>query len=123
MAMKPGGKPQRPRGRRIPAWGKRDHEITHEQAIRMRKEYDERFGNKPGALSPCVYDRRIFDRILKQKGCSGIRLYPGVNRGAFVIIIVGVDKNGDDILAGIIGETPWRCPPTCSSVNNVLHFG
>ncbi|MEO8451275.1 MAG: hypothetical protein ABI647_15885 [Gemmatimonadota bacterium] len=107
-------------GRRAPEWGTRDHEITHDQAIRMRNEYESSYGNTAGALSPGAYDRKIFDRILKQKGCRGIRLYPGVNRGSFVIIVVGVDVKGDDILAGIIGETPFRRPPYGSSPNGIL---
>jgi hypothetical protein len=100
------------------------HEIDDDRARLMRKTYLERFGNKPETLiQPGAYARAIFDQILAQPNCVGIRFYPGCDaEGRITIMFCGVDPRGDDILAGVIGDDPFRCPPMCSKPNGVLHF-
>lgn len=102
--------------RRVPPFKTRSHRVTHAMAKRMRARYVKMFGDGRIAMRPGAYSRTIFDRILAQKGCVGIRLYPAMDgAGRQTTLIVGVDAKGNDILAGIIGDTPWLCPPFCSS--------
>jgi hypothetical protein len=109
-------------GRKFPA-KKKDHRITDAVARNMRLRYIKKYGNRPTALTPGAYSRDIFDKILAQPLCVGVRFYPGLDtRGKVTLLFCGVDNHGDDILAGIIGDTPWRCPPLCSSANDTLQF-
>jgi hypothetical protein len=60
---------------------------------------------------------KILD-ILNQTGCEGIRAYNGIAQSRHVLIFVGYDSNGDDMVNGYILETgmpcPTYCPPTTS---------
>ena len=118
-------RPRRPEpSRKVPPLGRRSHRLTHAAARRMRERFLRRYRGKAAPIQPGVYGRGIFDRILAQKGCVGIRLYPGVDEdGRLTTLIVGVDGEGNDMLAGIIGDMPWRCPPYCSAANGVLQLG
>jgi len=111
-----------PKGvRKIPPFGRRSHRVTHAAARRMREAFRKRYPGKRAPLAPGVYDRGIFDKILKQRGCKGIRFYPGIDgTGKMTLLFAGVDAEGNDILAGIIGDMPWRCPPYCSTSNGIL---
>jgi hypothetical protein len=110
-------------GRKVPPFGRRNHELTHKQARAMREAYIKRHQGKSGELRSGVYGRGIFEKILKQKGCVGIRFYPGLDeKGNVTVLFVGVDAEGNDILRGLIGDSPWNCPPFCSSPNGVLFF-
>ena len=68
-----------------------------------------------------TFNRDIFDAILKQKDCAGIRLYFGMDDEMRIkLIIVGVNEQNRDILPsvynnweGIIGEEGTLCPPLC----------
>jgi hypothetical protein len=97
--------------------------VTHAQARRMRRLWLRRYARAKDRLVPVVYGRVIFDRILRQKGCVGVRFYPGLDDDRKVtLLFVGVDNQGNDILEGRIGDSPWRCPPYCSLPNGVLQF-
>jgi len=101
----------------------RDHEASHETAKSMRQKYIKAYGDRPDAIAPSAYSRAIFDKILAHPRAVGIRFYPAVDaEGQITMLFCGVDDQGDDILIGTIGDTPFRCPPTCSTTNNVLHF-
>lgn len=115
-------KPDQP-ARKVPPVGKRNHELTHTQARTMRQAYLKKYEGRPGSLKPGAYGRNVFEKILKQKGCVGIRFYPGVDPdGNVTVLFAGFDKEGNDILAGTIGDNPWWCPPYCSAPNGVLSF-
>jgi hypothetical protein len=110
-----GGKSDQPK-RKIPPFDKAKHEVSHADAKRMRKRFKELFGEKCEFGAPLVYGGYIFEKILAQKDCKGIRFYPGIgDDGKHTLLFCGVNSNGDDILQGIIGDLPWRCPPFCSS--------
>jgi len=103
--------------RKPPPFKSRSHRVTKAKAKQMRARYRRRNAKNRSAMQPGVYARSIFDRILAQEGCAGIRLYPALDeRGRQTTLIVGVDAKGDD-LAGIFGDVPWLCPPYCSSVD------
>jgi len=115
-------KSSRPR-RTVPPFSKAKHEITHAQARRMRKRFIGLFGEKSDFASPKAYSRNIFDKILSQKECVGIRFYPAIDDdGKVTMLYCGVDAKGNDILAGYIGDVPFWCPPYCSDANGILQF-
>jgi hypothetical protein len=107
----------------FPPEGGKNHRITHDTARRLRRRYIDKWGNHPEQLIPGAYDRCIFDKILRDPRCEGIRFYPGIDdEGQITILFCGVDRHGQDILVGTIGDLPWRCPPMCSKPNGVLQF-
>lgn len=55
---------------------------------------------------------KILD-ILNQSGCEGIRVYNGIAQSNHVLIFVGYDSNGDDMVSGYILETGMPCPSYC----------
>lgn len=123
MAMqKP--KPDQPKGGNVPeSFHKRNHRVSHAVARRLRTRYLKKYAGRPGALVVGAYNRKIFEKILGQQGCIGIRFYPGLNdKGQVTLLYCGIDRYGNDILAGVIGDIPVTCPIMCSAANGVLHF-
>jgi hypothetical protein len=71
-----------------------------------------------------TFDRQAFDRLLAQPGCTGVRLYYGMNETMQLrAIIVGVNANDEDILPtqtepdAEILDVSKLCPPHCSSAS------
>jgi len=89
------------------------HEVTHARARKMRKRALEVYGRE-GIGSAQGYHREIFETILGDRRCVGIRFYPGIDEGGqFTLLFCGFDSKGDNILVGTIGDSPYRCPPFC----------
>ena len=73
-----------------------------------------------GTLPKCeTFSRDVFDAILAQAGCDGIRIYYGMDELMKVhALIVGVNVNDEDIvdresLNSLIIENSRRCPDDC----------
>ncbi|HYM94354.1 MAG TPA: hypothetical protein VET23_09470 [Chitinophagaceae bacterium] len=74
-----------------------------------------------------AFDRAVFDAVLAEDGCEGLRIYYGMSEDLKIhAIIVGTDANGNDILPssgaaansiedgdGYIIENGNRCPDIC----------
>lgn len=126
--MEPGKRGKKPTGRggsdpKVPPFKRGEHQVTHAQARRMRKRFLALVGSESELGRPAVYSRNIFDKILAQQGCEGVRFYPGIgDDGKMTMLFCGVDAMGNDMLQGVIGDSPWWCPPFCSGTNGVLQF-
>ncbi len=71
-----------------------------------------------------TFQRDVFDEVLAQAGCTGLRIYYGMDRDLKIhAIIVGVNEKNEDMLpagvsltdgegSGII-EDGARCPEEC----------
>ena len=60
------------------------HEVTHADARRMRKRAITALGTQEGFGRAAGYHREIFDKILAQPACVGVRCYPGLDdKGEF----------------------------------------
>jgi hypothetical protein len=91
--------------------GERNHIVTLDQAVKYVQNYAAAptFSIKGG-----YFDRGIFDKILAQTDCIGIRYYYGrKDDGSQVIVLTGVDSQGKDMTGGILGEDMIPCPPLC----------
>lgn len=100
------------------------HEVTHADARRMRKRAITALGTQEGLGRAAGYHREIFDKILAQPACVGVRCYPGLDdKGEFTMLFCGFDAKGNNILKGTIGDLPYRCPPFCPPVaDGILAF-
>ncbi|MEX1139017.1 MAG: hypothetical protein WEB33_09685 [Bacteroidota bacterium] len=91
--------------------GNEQHQITTETALRYVANYHSMHGEQ---LTAGYMGRNIFEKILAQEGAVGIRIYNArLENGAPTYVIVGVDRNGNDLIGGIIGEDILPCPPAC----------
>ncbi|MEO7648411.1 MAG: hypothetical protein ABIV11_09270, partial [Gemmatimonadaceae bacterium] len=69
---------------------KRDHSIPLAAAAALTKRY--RDGAGKGAQRASMFPRDVFETLLAQAGCAGIRMYYGQGEaGAREIVLVGVD--------------------------------
>lgn len=92
----------------------KNHEVSVETATTLIKNYQ----NRPTVpnLKSGLFSRNIFDKILSQPRCAGIRYYYAkLSDSTHTLVIVGVDSVGVDLAKGIIGETIWPCPPLCDT--------
>lgn len=93
--------------------GMGNHAVAATDAKRMIQNY----WNKPIApTSKAMYfERDIYEKILAQPGCVGIRQYFAYEDGKGVtLVLVGVDAKGSDLVNGTIGESAQPCPPMCA---------
>jgi hypothetical protein len=72
-----------------------------------------------------TFDRGVFDDVLAQTGCAGIRIYYGMDSNNKVhAIIVGVNGSDEDIIFpntdnSLIAEESRRCPDDCPPASDL----
>jgi hypothetical protein len=96
--------------------GKENHSITLDQAVK----YIQNFRSKPAAptIKGAYFGRSVFDKMLSQSGCIGIRYYyAATDSGVPTIVVVGVDSTGNDLVNGVLAEMTIPCPPFCPAPN------
>ncbi|MEX2117503.1 MAG: hypothetical protein WEB37_11495, partial [Bacteroidota bacterium] len=82
-----------------------------ETALRYVANYHSMHGEQ---ITAGYMGRNIFEKVLEQEEAVGIRIYNArLDDGRPTYVIVGVDRDGNDLLAGPIGEDVIPCPPKC----------
>ncbi|MEP6573305.1 MAG: hypothetical protein ABJD11_11445 [Gemmatimonadota bacterium] len=72
------------------------HRIALEEAAELTRRFRRR---NPRSVRAWLFSRDIFDDILTQKGCVGVRCYRAITPGGEPqLVLVGVDANGDDLV-------------------------
>ncbi|HEX9614563.1 MAG TPA: hypothetical protein VGA55_03625 [Bacteroidota bacterium] len=100
-------------GGRVLLTGKEEHRITTEAALRYVANHSSMEGEE---LIAGYMSRKIFEEVLSQPDAMGIRIYNARHDdGAPTFVIVGVDKEGNDLMGGVIGQQPAPCPPFCGN--------
>jgi hypothetical protein len=90
------------------------HKIPLNQAAEQTKRSHGR-GNKGG-----LFLRQELDELLAQPGCAGVRYYYGLDvAGKDSLILVGVDKDGNDMVNGVLINASFPCPPFCGGGNGL----
>lgn len=96
--------------------GKEQHSISLDEAARMTARYREKV--EKGAIIGGYFGREAIEKILAQEGCVGIRYYYAEkDDGTPTLVLVGVDKEGNDLVHGAVSELSWPCPPYCGKSN------
>ena len=82
----------------------------------MTKRFRE--GVAKGGETAQMFPRDVFEQLLKNTKVRGIRFYYGRNEGGKMqMVVVGVDAEGNDMLAdGEIFDRGFPCPPVCSGL-------
>lgn len=97
---------------------KRDHRISLEAAATLTGRF--RRDAEPGEQRATMFPREVFDSLLIQPGCLGIRIYNGVAEdGASANVLVGVDRDGNDMTSGALYDMGMPCPPYCGGDNEL----
>ncbi|MFA6469706.1 MAG: hypothetical protein WCW35_12465 [Bacteroidota bacterium] len=91
---------------------------NHVVSLATAEKYVTNFRNNPSVpqIKGGMFDRNVFDAILGQTGCVGIRYYYAKkDDGSATLVVVGVNSAGNDMENGIIAEEINPCPPICAS--------
>ena len=105
--------------------GKEGAPITVEEAQAMIGRYRTKYATKEGSDEPSntiwsFSGREIIEKILDQEGCVGIRFYFAERDGYQDLVMIGADKDENDLVKGVIADRIRSCPPKCSSRESVL---
>jgi hypothetical protein len=87
--------------------------ISEERARELVSTFDKKFLGE--VVSSFIGSSNV-ESILNQENCIGLRIYNGYDliNEKISLVLVGVDENGNDLLAdGIIYDELVTCPPTC----------
>ena len=96
--------------------GLEDHTISIDDASELTRNY--RMSAGKGAIKGGFFGRAAIEQVLNQEGVVGIRYYYAKeNNGRPVMIMVGVDEFGKDLVDGFIAERSIPCPPFCGGLN------
>lgn len=90
----------------------RNHKVSLEAAAALTRGFRETAPK--GSPRAGMFPRDVFERLLAQAGCAGIRIYYGRNeRREHELVLVGVNEEGDDMTGGELFDFSLPCPPYC----------
>lgn len=102
----------------MPLPEKQNQTISVTDAAKLTARY--RSNVALGAVKGGAIWKENIEKILNQAGCVALRCYFGGKAdNSSVIVFVGVDKNGDDLIDGVLIEDWFPCPPYCSTTNSL----
>ncbi len=111
-------KPEIKERRRPMFTGNEDHDITLMDASALTRNYRYRAGKN--AIKGGFFGEAALHQLLDQEGVVGIRYYYAQeNDGRPVLVLVGVDVNGNDLVDGFLLERSVPCPPFCGFFNSL----
>ena len=91
--------------------------ITLQEGSDMTAEFRKNF---PNATKAVYYTADVYQDILAQAGCVGIRIYNAINEdNKLTNVLVGVDRDGNDLVNGKIYDLGQKCPTICSQNNDL----
>jgi len=93
--------------------------ISLEKAVELTYSYQEQNSEKPNSYFVGL-DK--LDELLEQKGCVGLRVYPGLNvkTNQSNVVLVGVDESGEDLTSGIMLDELVTCPHLCPKKSQLV---
>lgn len=88
--------------------------INLEEAVKLTHAFQQSEIGKDQTISGVVEKDILFD-MLKQENCEGIRIYTALNdEKKITFVIIGIDKNQNDMTDGLIADHLGLCPPYCN---------
>lgn len=93
--------------------------VTLQDAARWTSNY--RSSQNFDGVKAAFYGSTKLNTLINQRGCKGLRIYKGIDdAGLPVMVLVGVDANGNDITANFVLERGVGCPPNCDGNGSPL---
>ncbi len=100
----------------MPLPPKNNHRITIAEASVLTAKYRQHAGI--GATKGGMFWKDPVALLLSQERCVALRYYfAEYDDGKPTLVLVGVDKEGKDILSGVMLDLVWPCPPFCDQAN------
>ncbi|MCX6134400.1 MAG: hypothetical protein NTU47_11360 [Ignavibacteriales bacterium] len=94
--------------------GNENHVITLDQAVKLVQNYQT--SPRLPSIKGGYFSRSIFDKILSQNACVGVRFYYAQkDDGGSTMVLVGVDNMANDMTSGVLGDITIPCPPYCGT--------
>ena len=92
-----------------------DNLISLETAAQLTAEYRTKF---PDDTLAHAFTKVQMQNLLKQANCDGFRIYYGLDgSGNKELVIVAVDRYGNDLYEGMLLDNSQPCPAICSTAN------
>ncbi|GEM_PF-892675 len=99
--------------------GNENHDITLQDAVGLTQAY--RLAVSSETVLAHYFGKNAIEKALAQPGCVGVRMFYGKHKdGSSTLVIIGVDRAGNDMTAGIALQKALPCPPDCGSAPSVL---
>lgn len=93
-----------------------DHTVSLSAAAQLTRRYRRSAGE--GAVIGGYFGKAALEKLLGQPECIGVRYYFGREDGGKpVIVLLGVDHAGRDLLEGVLLDLSMLCPPFCADLN------
>jgi hypothetical protein len=104
----------------MPPLEPRSHRISLPEAAAHTRRHRQTITGKPREADHAgAFHADQVMGLLKQKGCTALRIYHGLNeRGHRSLVLVGVDQSGNDLTREIL-EICFPCPPFCGGDNEL----
>ncbi|MFQ5605078.1 MAG: hypothetical protein ACE5HS_17580 [bacterium] len=98
--------------------GEEDHSISLSEASELTANFQKQI--TPNQVIGGYFGKNAIINILQQDGAVGLRYYYGLDKdGLPHIVLVGVDKNGNDMINGLLAQRSAMCPPYCPEDNDL----
>lgn len=92
-----------------------DNIISLETAAQLTAAYRSKF---PDDTKGHAFTKVQMQNLLKQPNCDGFRIYYGLDEdGNKELVIVAVDRYGNDLYEGMLLDNSQPCPTVCSTDN------
>lgn len=96
--------------------GDENHSVSLKEASRWTRKYREEAGQ--GTIKGGFFGGNAVKQLLDQEKAVGLRYYYGINdEDQPVLILVGVDNEGRDLVSGYVAELSGLCPPDCDNLS------
>ncbi|MCB0297052.1 MAG: hypothetical protein KDG51_17840 [Calditrichaeota bacterium] len=93
-----------------------DHTVSLAAAAQLTRRYRRSAGER--AVIGGYFGKAALEKLLAQPECIGVRYYFGrEDDGKPVIVLLGVDSAGRDLLDGVLLDLSMLCPPFCADIN------
>jgi hypothetical protein len=98
--------------------GHENHKISLSRASVLTLNYRNSSAYHESLINGEFFGKDGLLAALSQENCIGLRIYYGKqDDGTPVLVFVGVDQSGKDIVNGFVGEDGLICPPVCHEPN------
>ena len=104
----------------MPLPQKNNQKISLDEASKLTAAYRSTLQKPDDVLGGLVWKDEL-QKLLEQPGCVAMRYYYALKDEEPVLVLVGVDGNGNDITGSgsVILEWIDRCPPYCPAPNSL----
>lgn len=94
----------------------RRHFISHDEATGILRRKPPKITHRGGH-----FPRAVFDELLAQSGCAGVRFYFGCKLdGSLALVLVGMTEGEQDMTDGLIAADFYPCPPFCDATSALI---